>query len=72
MDPYLGSGTTALACYLNNRHFLGSEVEKQYIDICLKRLEDAELNLVKIREDIPVKQPNPNTKVAKKPDNFLW
>lgn len=72
LDPYLGSGTTALACYLNNRNFLGSELEEQYINICLKRLEDAEQNIVKIREDIPVKQPDPNTKVAKKPDNFLW
>lgn len=72
LDPYLGSGTTALACYLNNRKFLGSELEEQYINICLKRLENAEQNIVKIREDIPVKQPDPNTKVAKKPDNFLW
>ena len=33
-----GSGTTALACKEQNCRFIGVEINKQYIDIALKRL----------------------------------
>ena len=38
-DPFLGSGTTAKMCLLNNRKYLGSEIDKQYCEIAKKRLE---------------------------------
>ena len=31
LDPFLGSGTTALACHLNNRRFVGFELEKNIL-----------------------------------------
>lgn len=37
-DPYLGSGTTAVACKLLNRNCIGCEIEPKYIEIIEKRL----------------------------------
>ena len=36
-DPFLGSGTTAIACHKNNREFIGCEIDKDYFDICIRR-----------------------------------
>lgn len=33
LDPFIGSGTTALACLELNRHFIGIELMKQYCDL---------------------------------------
>lgn len=30
LDPFMGSGTTAIACLLTNRHFVGIEVQQEY------------------------------------------
>ena len=32
-DPFLGSGTTAVACINTNRHYIGFEINEKYIDI---------------------------------------
>lgn len=32
VDPFLGSGTTAIACLKNNRNIIGSELNKEYFD----------------------------------------
>lgn len=37
-DPFIGSGTTALACIKNNRKFIGSELNKEYFDLCMRRV----------------------------------
>jgi DNA modification methylase len=42
LDPFMGSGTTALACKELNRNFIGIEINKEYIDISEKRLKDYE------------------------------
>lgn len=39
LDNCMGSGTTAIACELNNRKWIGFEIEKEYIEIINKRLE---------------------------------
>jgi DNA modification methylase len=44
-DPFLGSGTTALACISVNRNFIGSEISNQYIGIINKRINEAQLKL---------------------------
>lgn len=41
-DPFLGSGTTAVACKLTGRNFIGCEIDEKYIPIIYKRLEDVE------------------------------
>ena len=37
VDPFLGSGTTALACKNTKRRCLGIELNKEYYEICLDR-----------------------------------
>lgn len=43
LDNCLGSGTTAVACELSNRKWLGFETEREYIEIINKRLEQIQL-----------------------------
>ena len=38
-DPFMGTGTTAYVCKSMNRKFIGSEINKNYIDIAKQRLE---------------------------------
>ncbi|TAF33767.1 MAG: site-specific DNA-methyltransferase [Cytophagales bacterium] len=40
LDPFMGSGSTGLACLALKRNFIGFELEKEYFDITQKRLED--------------------------------
>ena len=37
-DPFLGSGTTAKMALLNNRHFIGFEISKEYYNIANERI----------------------------------
>ena len=43
MDNCMGSGTTAVACTLNNRKWIGFETEPKYIELANKRLEQIQL-----------------------------
>lgn len=40
LDPFSGVGTSALVCLKKNRNFIGFEINKNYISISNKRLED--------------------------------
>jgi DNA modification methylase len=40
LDPFAGSGTTCLAAKKSDRHWLGFDIEEEYIDMANKRLED--------------------------------
>lgn len=42
-DPFTGSSTTGLAAYLLNRQFIGIDIEKQYLDLSVKRFEEIRL-----------------------------
>lgn len=42
LDPFLGSGTTAVACVNTNRHYIGFEIDKNYFEIACKRLDEIE------------------------------
>jgi site-specific DNA-methyltransferase (adenine-specific) len=41
-DPFLGSGTTAKMAVLNNRHYIGFELDPQYFQIASERIKEAE------------------------------
>ena len=49
LDPFIGSGTTARTAMLNNRLFLGFEINKNYIEIIGERLNQT-LNEIDIRK----------------------
>lgn len=42
LDPFMGSGTTGVACMNLGRHFIGIEREPKYFDIACRRIEDAQ------------------------------
>jgi site-specific DNA-methyltransferase (adenine-specific) len=39
LDPFAGSGTTVAACVLHNRHYIAYEVNPEYFQIILDRVE---------------------------------
>ena len=41
LDPFMGSGTTGVACAKLGRKFIGIELEPKYFDIACKRIEQA-------------------------------
>ena len=41
MDPFMGSGTTGVACVSMDRAFIGIERELTYFDIACRRIEEA-------------------------------
>lgn len=43
LDPFMGSGTTGVACANLGRKFIGIEIEPKYFDIACKRIETAYL-----------------------------
>ena len=47
LDNCMGSGTTAIACIKERRHFIGFELSKEYFDKAVKRIkaEQAQLTL---------------------------
>jgi DNA modification methylase len=52
LDPMVGSGTTTKMAKLNNRNFIGFDINKEYIDIANQRVENV----------IPYTDENPNPK----------
>jgi len=41
LDPFMGSGTTGVACANLGRRFIGIEIEPKYYDIARKRISEA-------------------------------
>lgn len=42
LDPFVGSGTTAVGCKLLERNFVGCEFDKGYVDLANKRLKETQ------------------------------
>jgi len=43
LDPFMGSGTTAVACKQLQRNFIGFEISQKYVDIANKRLAQKQI-----------------------------
>jgi site-specific DNA-methyltransferase (adenine-specific) len=41
LDPFMGSGTTGVACVNLGRKFIGIEIEEKYFDVACNRIEIA-------------------------------
>lgn len=54
LDPFMGSGTTGVACVKLGRRFIGVEIEPKYFDIACRRIEVATR-----QPDLFVEQPKP-------------
>jgi site-specific DNA-methyltransferase (adenine-specific) len=57
-DPFMGSGTTLVACAKLGRHGIGIEIDPDYFDIACRRVEDAykQPDLFVAREPQPVQE----------------
>jgi DNA modification methylase len=54
LDPYMGSGTTGVACAKRGVSFTGIEIDPEYFDIACRRIDDAYK-----QPDMLVEQPTP-------------
>lgn len=43
LDPFMGSGTTGVACKLLNRNFMGIELDENYFKIAEERIKNTEI-----------------------------
>jgi site-specific DNA-methyltransferase (adenine-specific) len=44
LDPFMGSGTSAVAAIKTGRRFVGYETKKEYVDIAIRRIREAQTN----------------------------
>jgi DNA modification methylase len=58
-DPYMGSGTTGVACAETQRAFIGIEQEPEYFDIACRRIEAAQR-----QPDMFIERPKPAQQLA--------
>jgi DNA modification methylase len=54
LDPFMGSGTTGVACAKLGRSFIGIELEPKYFDIACRRIDEA-YRQPRLFVDAPVK-----------------
>ena len=52
LDPYMGSGTTAVAAKLLGHDYLGIDISETYLEMAQNRLEDCESERKKIVEEL--------------------
>ena len=43
LDPFMGSGTTGVACVQTGRNFIGIEIDPTYFAIAERRIQEAQL-----------------------------
>ena len=43
LDPFMGSGTTGVACVQTGRNFIGIEIDPGYFEIAKRRIEEAQM-----------------------------
>jgi adenine-specific DNA-methyltransferase len=49
LDPFIGTGTTAIAALIHNRKAIGAEIFHKYVEITKKRVSLAEIGKLRIR-----------------------
>jgi adenine-specific DNA-methyltransferase len=69
-DPFLGSGTTCIVALLEQRNFLGCEIEQKYLQISKTRIDDIRNGLLRVRPDKPVRSPREGEAVSVTPPHF--
>jgi adenine-specific DNA-methyltransferase len=72
IDPYLGSGTSAVAALLEGCRFMGCDINPQYVKVSRERIRKLRLGILQHRPlDRPIHQPNPRDSVARIPSQWL-
>jgi len=57
LDPFMGSGTTGVACARLGRKFIGIEIDPGYFDIACRRIEQAQRQGDLLRDILPREKP---------------
>lgn len=71
LDPFAGVGSSLLAAIKNNRRAVGSDKEKDYVELARKRIHSYFDGTLGYRQlGTPVYQPNGKDKVSKLPDEW--
>jgi site-specific DNA-methyltransferase (adenine-specific) len=52
-DPFMGSGTTGVACVQTGRNFIGCEIDAGYFKIAEKRIAEAQLQPMLFQPEQP-------------------
>jgi DNA modification methylase len=55
VDPFMGSGTTGVACALLRRRFIGIEIDDDFFEVARERIEQ----VLQQREMFPMREPEP-------------
>jgi adenine-specific DNA-methyltransferase len=71
VDPFMGSGTTAVAAALEARRFDGCDINSRYVTIARQRVAKAKNGELKYRPlGRPIYQPSDGESVARRPAHF--
>src|SRR5207247_751209 len=57
LDPFVGSGSTAVAALMEQRNFIGCDISRHYLGIAKRRLNALGTNSLAIRADLPPREP---------------
>ena len=72
IDPYLGSGSTAVAALVEGRDFMGCDIKPNYIRIARERIAKFHAGNLKLRPlDQPIHVPSKGDSVAKIPIQWV-
>ena len=72
-DPYAGVGSTGVAALLEDRCFIGSEINKKYCEIAKTRFKAVCSGKLPYRPiDKAIYKPEKSATVARKPSHFIW
>jgi site-specific DNA-methyltransferase (adenine-specific)/site-specific DNA-methyltransferase (cytosine-N4-specific) len=52
IDPFIGSGTTAMACLNLQRHFIGIELQDKYYNLCLQSIQKRQPSLPLVHDKV--------------------
>lgn len=68
LDPFLGTGTSAVAALMHGRRAAGAEIVAEYVGIAKRRIQDAVSGVIRTRAmNTPVYVPGVKTKLTENP-----
>jgi adenine-specific DNA-methyltransferase len=72
VDPYIGVGSTAVACMLHKRRVAGADISAHYLGIAKERVLEAEAGTLKTRPmNKPLYEPDGHSSVSRIPEEWL-
>lgn len=71
VDPYIGVGSTAVACVLHGRRCAGADTEARYLGIAHERIMQAWAGTLRLRPlNKPIYEPDSRSAVARMPEEW--